>query len=335
MAATSVWPARITRPATVSVGPPQAKAAYERGRAALAIRSIPSLQQAATSFRDAIRADPAFAEAYAGLASAYTLSGIFGGLARREAVRLSTSAATEALRLNPNLAEALTAMAFASHVWLKQWNDAEARYKRAIELNPDLAQAHHRYALLLDSLVRPQEALSEIRRAAALEPLSLSISSDVGMILAHQGRFEEGIAQFQKTIALDPSYADAYQEMGWACALAGRYEEAETAFVRAGSLSVPRGQMLAGLGYTYARSGRRDKALEALRGIESASTPEPGLRESLQAFVLLGLGDNDRALDLLLRAHPDSEPNLKVGRIYDPIRNDPRFQELLRRSGLL
>lgn len=313
----------------------KARLAYLRGRSSLETRTVPSLEQAALSFREAIADDPQYAEAHAGLASAYALSGVFGGMGRRYAFPRAVAAAGEALRLNPNLADAHTTMAFSLQVGFKRWADAEARYRRALELDPNLAQAHHWYALLLDSLARPDEAIQEIRTAAALAPLSLPISSDVGMILAHHGHFAEAIAQFRRTVALDPSYADAYQEMGWACAFAGRYVEAEAAFAKAEGLSVPRPQVLAGLGYTFARSGRARQARDALRAIESTTMADHGLRDSLQALVLIGLGEHDRALDLLVRAHPEGEPNLRVGRIYDPIRRDPRFQELLRRSGLL
>ncbi len=330
-------PAPTAHSARVPSGTASGKArlAYLRGRSALAARTVPSLEQAALGFREAIADDPQYAEAHAGLASAYALSGVFGGMGRRHAFPRALAAASEALRLNPNLAEAHTTMAFSLQVGFRRWADAEARYQRALELDPNLAVAHHWYALLLDSLARPVEALREIRTAAALEPLSRSISSDVGMILAHHGRFTEAIAQFRKTVAVDPSYADAYQEMGWACAFAGRYAEAEAAFARAEALSVPRPQVLAGVGYTFARSGRASQARDALRAIESATMADHGLRDSLQALVLIGLGEHDRALDLLVRAHPEGEPNLRVGRIYDPIRRDPRFQELLRRSGLL
>ena len=330
-------PVRTERIGRLSSGTASEKArlAYLRGRSALETRTVPSLEQAALSFREAIAEDPLYAEAHAGLARAYTLSGVFGGMGRRYAFPRAVAAAGEALRLNPNLADAHTTMAFSLQVGFKRWADAEARYQRALELDPNLAQAHHWYALLLDSLARPDEAIREIRTAAALAPLSLPISSDVGMILAHHGRFAEAIEQFRKTVARDPSYADAFQEMGWACAFAGHYVDAEAAFARAGALSVPRPQVLAGLGYTFARSGRARQARDALRAIESTTMADDGLKDSLQALVLLGLGEHDRALDLLLRAHPDGEPNLRVGRIYDPIRRDPRFQELLRRSGLL
>ena len=312
----------------------KARQAYLRGRSALETRTVLSLDQAARSFREAIANDPLYAEAHAGLARAYTLSGVFGGMSRRYAFPRAVAAAGEALRLNPDLADAHTTMAFSLQVGFKRWADAETRYRRALELDPNLAQAHHWYALLLDSLARPDEAIREIRTAASLAPLSLPITSDVGMILAHHGHFAEAIAQFERTIAMDPSYADAYQEMGWACAFAGRYAEAEAAFAKAEALSVPRPQVLAGLGYTFARSGRVRRARDALRAIESTTMADDGLKDSLQALVLLGLGEHDRALDLLVRAHPDGEPNLRVGRIYDPIRRDPRFQELLKRSGL-
>lgn len=323
---------RVPMAATRNAG--DARRAYLAGREALEARTPASLLQATASFRAAVTADPTFAEAYAGLAAAYNLSGVFGAIPRREAFQRAIDAAAHALTLDPSLADAHTAVAFAQHVWQKRWAEAESRYLRAIALDPNLAQARHWYALLLDSLARPDEALREIRAAAALAPSSPAIASDFGMILAHHGAFDQALSQFRAALDLDPSYADACQEMGWAYAFTGRYAEAEASFARAQTLFAPRASTLAGIGYVQARSGRASQARETIQAIEAAAMPDAGLRDALQAQVLLGLGEHDRALDLLLRAHPEGEPNLRVGRIYDPVRNDPRFQELLRRSGL-
>lgn len=306
--------------------------AYLRARSLLARRTPDAIEQAIAAFREAIAHDPAHGEAYAGLADAYALSGVFGVLPRETAYPTAKEFATQALRLDDQLAEAHTSLAFVLQVWEKQWAEAELRYQRAIELDPANVQAHHWYALLLDSTVRPADALREIDAAIALAPLAPNINSDKGMILAHHQRVDEAIAQFQKTLAIDPSYADAQMEMGWTLARAGRHEEALAAFEKAKALGVPPAQVLAGRGYALAKAGRRGEA----RAIYEAIRRAPDIldrqqREVLLALVLMGLGDPDEAVRRLLAGLPEGEPNAKVG--YWEIREHPGYQEFLRRSG--
>jgi len=305
--------------------------AFLRGRAHLARRTPHELRAARAAFDEAVALDGSFAEAHAGLADAWTLSGVFGVDSRATAYGTAKQHALKALEVDSQNAEAHTSLAFVLQVWDKRWLEAEAHYQRAIQLNPSSVQAHHWYALLLDSLVRPAEALREIDTAIALAPLSPNVNSDRGMILAHHDRFDEAIAQLQKTIAMDAAYADAHMELGWACARSGRMSEALQSFDRAAALGVPRPQVLAGRGYVEARAGRTAAARSVLRDIENADVADRGQKSVLEALVLMALGDLDDAMSRLLLGLPDGEPNAKVG--YWELRRHPQYPELLRRSG--
>lgn len=305
--------------------------AFLRGRAHLARRTPHELRAARDAFDEAVALDGAFAEAQAGLADAWTLSGVFGVDSRATAYSTAKQHALKALEVDSQNAEAHTSLAFVLQVWDKRWVEAEAHYQRAIQLNPSSVQAHHWYALLLDSLVRPAEALREIDTAIALAPLSPNVNSDRGMILAHHNRFDEAISQLQKTIAMDAAYADAHMELGWAYARSGRIDLALQSFDRAATLGVPRAQVLAGRGYGEARAGRTAAARSVLRDIEKAEVADRGQKSVLEALVLMALGDLDDAMNRLLEGLPDGEPNAKVG--YWELRTHPQYPELLRRSG--
>ena len=310
--------------------PASAYLAYLRGRAALSRRTEPSLREAVTRFEQAIQAEPRFAEAYAGLADAHTLLGVFFG-AKREVWNKAQAAALEALRLDDRLAEAHTSLAFGLELNDHRWADAEASFKRAIALNPNYALAHHWYALLLDSMGRPDEALREIQLAASLEPFSAPISSDVGMILDHQRRYDDGIEQLLKTIAAHPTYADAHKELGWAYGLSGRVDQGVASLQRAHELGASDNDVLMAIGSIYASAGRRREAETILHQLERQAAP--GIGDST-AHIRLYLGENDAALDALLASLPDGDVNILIGQAYDRVRDDPRYKELVRRTGL-
>jgi serine/threonine-protein kinase len=328
-----LWPGN-----EIAAVPERSEAAYLsylRGRSQLSQRTEESLRAAITRFEQAVAADPGFAEAYAGLADAHTLTGIYGIVRHREAGAKAKAAAMEAIRLDDRLAEAHTSLAFVMELWEHRWSDAEASFKRAIALNPSYAPAHHWYALSLDSLARPDEAIHEIQTALALEPLSAAFNTDFAMILAHQRRYDAAIEQFQKALALHPTYADAHKELAWAYTWSGHFDAAMASFQRAGELGIQPGPILEGIGVAHARAGHRALALAAVRELESTYSSNPEAGAGLAAGVLAALGDRDGALDLLLRAFPEGHANILIEEIFDPIRGeDPRYQELLRRTGL-
>jgi len=320
--------------AVVSDRSEAAYVAYLRGRLQLTPRSEDSLRGAITRFEQAVAAEPTFAEAYAGLADAHTLMGVFGFARGRDAWPKAKAAALEALRLDDRLAEAHTSLGFILELWEHRWADAEASYRRAIALNPSYALAHHWYALLLDSMVRPDEALREITIAVSLEPFSAAINTDWPMILQHHRRDDEAIEQFRKTIALHPTYAPAHNELAWTYAFAGHYDEALASFQRAREFGTDTATVLAGIGWLQAAAGRRSLAEEAIRDIEAQFKANPEFAARASAPIRLALGDTDRALDVLVRTMADGEPNILIGRQWDGVRDDPRYKEIVRRTGL-
>ena len=198
--------------------------AFLRGRAHLAQRTPHELRAARDAFDEAVALDGAFAEAQAGLADAWTLSGVFGVDSRATAYSTAKQHALKALEVDSQNAEAHTSARIRAAGVGQTLGRGGGPLPGAIQLNPSSVQAHHWYALLLDSLVRPAEALREIDTAIALAPLSPNVNSDRGMILAHHNRFDEAISQLQKTIAMDAAYADAHMELGWAYARSGRID---------------------------------------------------------------------------------------------------------------
>lgn len=324
-----VWP-EVARP-EVREREAAAHLAFLKGRAHLARRTPEALQDAIAAFRDAVARDGTFAEAYAGLAEGYAVMGVVGALARDTAYPTAKEFALKALSLDERLAEAHSSLGLVLQVGDRKWADAELRYQRAIELDPSCVQAHHWYALLLDSLVRPAESRREIDAALALAPLSASVNADKGLILAHQRRFDEAVTQFQRTLAIDPTCADAVLGMGWAYARGGRYDEALVTFAKAEPLGIDHAHVVSGIGYTHARAGHSARARAALAEIERMDLPDLGQKQVLLAQVLIGLGETDEAMRRLLAGLPDGEPTAKVA--YWELRQHPGYDELLRRSG--
>lgn len=321
----SVWPDQAL-PANAS-RPNEAYLAYLQGRYDLSKRSPDAVRAAERLFTEAIRLDPAYSEAHAGLADAWLIMGIFGLADRTDALARAKATAEHALALDPSSAEAHTSLAFATELLERKWAEAEAHFREAIALNPSYVPAHHWYALLLDSTLRGDEAIREIETALALDPFSTLLASDLGMVLYHQKQYDRAIAQFTKVLSVDPGYADAHKELGQAYLHSGRFDLALESFERARELGTNANEIEVSKAMTYALSGRKTEARKIMaRLVIAPDDPRAG-------EFLLALGEYDRALDLLLRAKPHGDENLLVGRLFDPVRSDLRYHELMRRSG--
>jgi len=319
-----IWPDE--RPPDSAPRSSDAYLAYLRGRYNLAKRTPDGLRAARSQFDEAVRLDSRYAEAHAGLADAWLLMGIFGVADRRDALTRAKAAADHAIELENDSAEAHTSLAFASELLDHKWIEAESHFKRAIELNPSYVPAHHWYALMLDSTLRGPEAIREMETALALDPFSTVLGSDLGMVLYHQKQFERAIAQFTKVLALDPTYADAYKELGQTYMYSGRYQLAMNSFQRAEELGASPREIGLSRVIAYARAGQINQARET---IDSLNLPP---NDPANAAAWLAVGEYNRALDLLVRVYAGGD-DLLVGPLWDPVRRDPRFHELLRRSG--
>ena len=300
-------------------------------------RTEENLQKAIGYFESAIKQDPEYALAYAGLADCYNAIGAvqFGTMPPMEARSRAQKAAEQALGLDSNLAEAHSALGYVNHYnW--NWSVAERELKRAMELNPSYAQAHIGYASYLMSLGRVQESLTEANRATELDPLSHSVSVQRGFLLENARNYSEAIEQMRRVIAVDPNHYQAHWMLGHTYAVNKQIEEAIAAAEKAVELSQRAPGALGMLGMIYGFAGRKDEATKILKELLTLNERRYVTPAAL-AYVYIGLGDKDQAFIWIEKAYQERSnfvTYLKVVPIVDSLRSDPRFSDLLRRVGL-
>jgi DNA-binding winged helix-turn-helix (wHTH) protein/tetratricopeptide (TPR) repeat protein len=323
---------RLNRSATRD---PEAYDAYLRGRYFWNRRTFEGLSKGIESFQRAIERDPDFALAYAGEADCLVLLPLFGAVAPREVFPQAIAAAERALALDDSLAEAQTSLAYARFIYERRWEEAEQGFLRALELSPWYATARQWYAFLLAALGRHTEAIAQARQARELDPLSLVINADLGMVLGF-ARDPAALEQFRRTLDLDPSFAYARFGLGITLQQHGRLDDAVGELGLASSMAPDSPAMQAALGQALARAGLVDEARQILALLEERATREP-MEASLFAFLWIGLGDQERAIDALEQACDEGSrfvAFLATWSVYDPLRDHPRWPALLRRAGL-
>jgi TolB-like protein/tetratricopeptide (TPR) repeat protein len=313
---------------------PDAYNAYLLGSYHADKRNRAAMDKAIEYFQEAIRIDPSYAKAYAGLAKAYIERDIWGGLGIGKTADQVRAATLKALELDGELAEAHTLLGQIHFQYDWDWQGTEAEYKRAIELNPNLASSYLGYAFFLQAMGRHQEALASAHHGAELDPLSATSVSDEGRILYRARQYENAIARYQRALELDPGYLPALGRIAEAYEQLGNYEEALAYVEKLQQTATDRRLGLRPMARIYARMGRRREALEVLRTIEKEGTP--GGDDYALAVIYCALGDRDHAFAALERGvHTRSMlPFVFVDPQLDPLRSDPRFQQLLRRAGL-
>jgi serine/threonine protein kinase/Tfp pilus assembly protein PilF len=311
----------------------QAYQLYLQGRHWLVKYTAEAMQRAVAYFERAIARDPEYALAYASVALAYTDMGESGWLAPDVAYRQANEAATNALRLDPELGEAHSTAAHLNTV-VFGWEGAEREFKRALELSPSSADTYDLYGRLCSALERHDEAIAMQKRAQELDPLAHP--TDVANALLRAGRYDEAALEAARAVEFDPDYDRARATLGWVHLKQGMADEGLAELERAVSLSPGSTQLLAQLGEAYGLVGRVDKAREVLRQLEDRSQRTYVSPYHL-AFVYTGLGEHERALDLLERA-----VNERAGAVYGikgsfllaPLRSHPRFKALLEKLNL-
>jgi eukaryotic-like serine/threonine-protein kinase len=309
---------------------------YLKGRFYWNKRTADGLQKGIVYFQRAIESDPGYALAYAGLADSYNILASYSALAPKEAFPKAKVAATRALELDGKLAEAHTSLAFVKFGYDWDWAGSEREFKQAIQLNPGYAFAHNFYAVILSALGRFDEAFARIKNARDLDPLSLPINTNLGWLLYLARRYDEAIQQYLKTIDLDDGFALAHRRLGQTYQQRQRYSEADAEFQKAVALSGDDIELLSARGYFYAILGETDKANEVLRQLE-AFAKSRYVPAYLVARIYLGFGDIDRAFELLETACDERYgylAYLNVEPLFDSVRSDPRFAEIVRRVGL-
>ena len=299
-------------------------------------RSPEALRTSIGYFNRAIDADPGYALAYAGLADAYAQGSFFNMEAPREAMPKAKSAAEKALAIDAELAEAHISLAYASFTYDWNWRAATEHFDRALALDREAVLNHTYYAFYLTVAGRSEEAINAARRSFDRDPLSASRSHTLAVQLALNGRRDESIEECRRTINLDPNFGVAYDVLGGLLAGKGMYPEALAAMQQAVALSRSNAMSLANLAYVQARLGHEEEARRILRQLSEASSERytPALAF---AIVHLGLGERDQALSWLEKAYEERFNRLAYLRresIWNPLRQEPRFQELLRRINL-
>jgi TolB-like protein/DNA-binding winged helix-turn-helix (wHTH) protein/Flp pilus assembly protein TadD len=315
---------------------PAAYEDYLKGRYFWNKRTGDGLKKAIDYFSRAVETDPTYAEAYSGLADAYALSGdwAYGVLAPQDAFRQARAAATRALALDDTLAEAHTSLAFALDLYAWDWAAAENEYKRAIELNPGYATAHHWYAWHLLVMGRNGEGIFEMRRAESLDPLSLIISANLAEALCVAHLYDESMKQSEKTLGMDPNFAVAHYALGQALEQKHMHDEAIAEFQRAIELSGHSGAFDSNLAYVYAVLGRKVEAEDIVKDLVARPDKNPSIDANI-ALVYVGLGDHDQAMIWLNKAYEARfNPSILLRPGFDRLRSDARFVDLRRRLGL-
>jgi TolB-like protein/DNA-binding winged helix-turn-helix (wHTH) protein/Flp pilus assembly protein TadD len=295
-------------------------------------RTVPDFERAIEYFQQATEKDPNYAQAYTGLADSYVLMAGYTDLPPKEFMPKARAAALRAVELDDTLAEAHVSLAVIAQDYDWDWPTVEKEYRRAIELNPNYPTAHQWYAESLALQGRFDEAFVEIERARQLDPLSLIIGSDYAVILYFSRQYDRAIEQFRSVLDREPNFPRAHM-VAYAYAQKGMYSEALhdiEGWSRTGN--DPQWALLA---YVYGRAGQQVKARQALRNLQQLSQGEKSHAYSI-AVAYLGMGDNEKALTWLQESYAERTITigLRVDPTFDPLRSDPRFQELLHRMGL-
>jgi serine/threonine protein kinase/tetratricopeptide (TPR) repeat protein len=316
---------------------PEAYEAYLKGRYYWNRRTEDSLKKAIENFDAAIKADPTYAPAHAALADCYNQLGtVLVGLEPPSVMRpRAAEAAIRALQIDPDLAEAHATLGYVKHYdW--RWADAEREFRRALELNPSYGLGHVWYANLLVSRKRRDEAIAEVRKAEDLDPFSMVVLTNVGWTLDLSNRVPEAVAAYQRALSLDPDYIQAHWRLGDAYVRLGRNAEAMREIETVAALSERSPSSLAWLARLYGQTGRQEEARALLDELLSLSVHRYVSPLSI-GFVYFAVGDNDRGFEWMEKAYAERSNGmvyLAVDPYFERWRGDPRYRDLMRRVGL-
>lgn len=318
---------RIAAPPTTSFN---AYDAYLKGLYHGRRYTVDDLRQAIEYFGRAAEIDPAFADAWSGLANTYALAGTsYGWLEPAEAVTLARENAEKALELDPASAATVSLIGDILLWYEWDWAEAEQQYRRAIELEPDHIGSRLSYAYMLSALSRHDEAIEQILTCLELEPASARVHLNAAWRYMHARQYELAIRHANQVLDMDASYDDAYIARSYAYIFSGRLDEVVAGFTGLEDFTELHG-------YALARAGREAEArvhLERLKHPTRIERVSPGA----VAIVLVGLGELDDAFDWIEQAAENRHRSvllLDTWEVYDPLRSDPRFNELLREIGI-
>jgi len=309
---------------------------YLKGRYHWNKRSPEGLQKAVEYFQQALDKDPAYSLAYAGLADTYAYLSFFNVVAPREAMPKAKTAAVKGLEIDKALAEAHVSLGYISFTYDGDWPAAGKHFEQALALNPAYTRGHTFYPFYLSSIGRSEEALEVAKGALDLDPASPAVSHSLAVQLYLARKFDRAIEQAHDTLEMDANFAISYAVLGEVYLSKGMYREGLSELEKYSALSRSGAASLALLGYSHARLGERKESLQVIEALKAASKQSfvPAL---FVALVYAGLEDKDQAFTWLEKAYEERFNRLaylKVEALWDPLRSDPRFADLLRRVGI-
>jgi TolB-like protein/DNA-binding winged helix-turn-helix (wHTH) protein/Flp pilus assembly protein TadD len=315
---------------------PQAYESYLKGRYFWNKRTADGLRVALAYFNQAVEEDPAYAQAYSGLSDTYALLGDwqYAAMTPKEALPKAKAAATKALQLDSSLGEAHNSLAFCLDGFDWDFKSAGTEFQRALELNPGYATAHHWYAWHLALIGNNDEAVAEMKKAQNLDPLSLIINADLAELLVIARSYDEAIQQSRKTIEMDPNFALAHSQLAQAYLQKHMNAEAVAELQKALQLSPNSPAIIANLARAQVAAGNRSAALALLADLKKRS--DPGFSHAPEiATICAALGQNEEAMNWLEKGFEERfNPGVLLRPGFDPLRSDPRFQNLVHRIGL-
>jgi serine/threonine protein kinase/tetratricopeptide (TPR) repeat protein len=315
-------------------GNPEAYQDYLKGLYWLNKTTEDGMRKGIEYFQQAITKDPTYALAYDGLANCYSALAGAGFVLPKDAHPKAKEAALKALAIDETLAEAHASLGYITAVYDYDWSGGEKEFQRAIELNPSYADAHREYGIALRDMGRFEEAIAETKKAVGLDPLSLIINRALGLTFYDARQYDQAIEQEKKALELDPNLLVAHETLGRAYLQKSMYKEGIGEFEKVLAISPGNQIGLSDLGYAYAVTGRRAEAEKVLDQLNELSK-QKYVSAAARAIIYAGLGEKDKAFEWLEKGYEErSIGAIKVNPVYDPLRSDPRFADLLRRMNL-
>lgn len=308
---------------------------FLKGRFYLNERSAASLKKSLEYFDEALQKDAGYALAYAGMADSYLLLGWYGDLRPNESYSRARSAVKRALELDPSLAEAHTSLAAIKEAFDWDFAGAEQEFQKAIELNPNYATARHWYGLYLARMGRYEEAHRQLQRALELDPFSPTININVGVAYYLEREYAQAVPRFRKALEIDPGFLPAHASLGRVLVEQGLHEEAVLELMSA-NVTGNDPWILANLVHAFSRAGNRKAALLIYNELKEMS-PRRHVPTACLAIAYSSLGETDKAFEMLEQAYQERAGLwflLRGDPVFDNLRSDPRFTSMLRRIGL-
>lgn len=315
---------------------PEAYRLYIEGRELWHRRTQQDLERSVELFEEAVKRDPKYARAYAAIADSYNQLGYLGFRPIGVTIPKAQQAAQHALELDPQLADAHAALGFLNAMWTWEWKQAEFQYQRALELDPNYVPAHHYYALFLASAGRLKEAEEQMAIAQKLDPLEPSVNSGSAYVLYFDRQYDKSIEFCQRALKQDPNYAIAHALLGWNYVQLKRTPEGINELNRALESAPENTLYLATLGRAYVLSQQNTEAQHLVQQLDELSKHK-WVGASTQAIIYAARGDRDSAISWLNVAAKQEDGFLlwlKVTPEFDPLRDDPRFKQLVQQVGL-